>query len=82
MTGERLDPCLIQLMPPLAALVPPATVIDKAHYSPFKEQAFLRLRARARLGTGALDRRQPRDPRTHGADDAPPAAQGSQGYVQ
>jgi hypothetical protein len=49
MTGERLDPRLIQLVPPLAALVPPATVIDKAHYSPFKEQAFL---ASALLGVG------------------------------
>jgi hypothetical protein len=31
MTGERLDPRLIQLVPPLAALVSPAIVIDKAH---------------------------------------------------
>jgi hypothetical protein len=46
MTGERLDPRLIQLVPTLAALVPPATVIDKAHYSPFKEQAFLRFLGR------------------------------------
>jgi nicotinamidase-related amidase len=52
MTGERLDPRLIQLVPTLAALVPPATVIDKAHYSPFKEQAFLRLLAR--LGADAM----------------------------
>jgi nicotinamidase-related amidase len=52
MTGERLDPRLIQLVPPLAALVPPATVIDKAHYSPFKEQAFLRVLRR--LGADAL----------------------------
>lgn len=52
MTGERLDPRLIQLVPTLAALVPPATVIDKAHYSPFKEQAFLRFLAR--LGADAM----------------------------
>ena len=52
MTGERLDRRLIQLVPPLAALVPPATVIDKAHYSPFKEQAFLRFLAR--LGADAM----------------------------
>jgi nicotinamidase-related amidase len=52
MTGERLDSRLIQLVPPLAALVPPATVVDKAHYSPFKEQAFLRLLAR--LGADEL----------------------------
>jgi nicotinamidase-related amidase len=43
---------LIQLVPPLAALVPPATVIDKAHYSPFKERAFLRVLGR--LGPDAL----------------------------
>ena len=29
MTGERLDPRLIQLVPPLAALAPPAIVVDK-----------------------------------------------------
>jgi nicotinamidase-related amidase len=52
MTGERLDPRLIQLVPPLAALVPPAIVIDKAHYSPFKERAFLRVLGR--LGPDAL----------------------------
>jgi nicotinamidase-related amidase len=52
MTGERLDPGLIQLVPSLATLVPPATVIDKAHYSPFKEQAFLRFLAR--LGADAM----------------------------
>ena len=41
MTGERLDPRLIQLVPPLAALTPPAIIIDKSHYSPFSEPAFL-----------------------------------------
>jgi len=38
MTGERIDPALIDLVPPLRALVPPATVVDKSHYSPFTEQ--------------------------------------------
>jgi nicotinamidase-related amidase len=52
MTGERLNPHLIQLVPPLAALVPPASVIDKAHYSPFSEPAFLR--ALRRLKASAL----------------------------
>jgi nicotinamidase-related amidase len=52
MTGERLDPGLIQLVPSLATLVPPATVIDKAHYSPFKEQTFLRILGR--LGADTL----------------------------
>ena len=37
MTRERLDPALIELVPPLAALVPPARVLDKRHYSPFGE---------------------------------------------
>jgi nicotinamidase-related amidase len=41
MTGERLDSRLIQLVPPLAALAPPAIVIDKRHYSPFSVPAFL-----------------------------------------
>ena len=56
MTGERLDPRLIQLVPPLAALTPPAIIIDKGHYSPFSEPAFLealgRLKADALVITG------------------------------
>jgi nicotinamidase-related amidase len=46
MTGDRIDPRLIQLVPPLAALAIPALVIDKMHYSPFKEPTFLRTMAR------------------------------------
>jgi nicotinamidase-related amidase len=42
MTGEQLDPRLIELVPPLAALALPELVINKAHYSPFEEEAFLR----------------------------------------
>lgn len=34
---ERLDPRLLDLVPPLAVLVPPATVVDKRVYSPFSE---------------------------------------------
>lgn len=34
-TRERLDPRLLELMPPLAALVPPALVYDKPVYSAF-----------------------------------------------
>lgn len=44
MTRDRIDPDLIDLVPPLKALVPPARVIDKQHYSPFAEpelHAFL-----------------------------------------
>jgi nicotinamidase-related amidase len=34
-TGERLDPALLDLMPALSRLVPPATVLDKERYSAF-----------------------------------------------
>ena len=34
-TRERIDPRMLELAPPLAALVPPAAVIDKPAYSPF-----------------------------------------------
>ncbi len=43
MTREQLDPELIELVPSLAKLVPPATVIDKSHYSPFTEPRLSRL---------------------------------------
>jgi nicotinamidase-related amidase len=36
-TRERLNLRLLGLMPPLAALCPPATVIDKTRYSAFAE---------------------------------------------
>jgi nicotinamidase-related amidase len=41
-TRERLDLRLLELMPPLAALSPPATVIDKMRYSAFAEPEFLK----------------------------------------
>ena len=34
-TRERLDPNLLELMPPLQRLVPPATILDKPVYSAF-----------------------------------------------
>ena len=34
-TGARLDPAWLELLEPLAELVPPARVLDKAGYSPF-----------------------------------------------
>src|SRR3954471_20913070 len=34
-TQEHIDPQLLELMPSLARLVPPATTIDKARYSAF-----------------------------------------------
>jgi nicotinamidase-related amidase len=43
MTKEKLDPSMIELVPELAALVPPATVVDKHHYSPFAEPRLLEL---------------------------------------
>ncbi len=36
-TGERSDPRLVELVPELQELVPPATVFDKAVYSPFHD---------------------------------------------
>ena len=40
-TRERLDLRLLELMPPLAALCPPATVIDKTRYSAFAEPRLI-----------------------------------------
>jgi nicotinamidase-related amidase len=51
MTGERIDPVMIELVPPLRALVPPARVIDKFHYSPFTEQALPDLLRQCRIDT-------------------------------
>jgi nicotinamidase-related amidase len=46
-TRECLAPELLELMPPLAALCPPATVIDKTKYSGFAGPGLLaHLRAR------------------------------------
>ena len=47
-TRERLDPGLLELLPLLAKLVPPATVIDKTRYSGFTEpQLIAHLRERS-----------------------------------
>ena len=46
-TRERIDLRMLELMPPLAALAPPATVIDKPVYSAFaghKLQEYLQKR--------------------------------------
>lgn len=40
-TREHIDPALLELMPPLARLVPPAVVIDKTRYSAFAEPHLL-----------------------------------------
>lgn len=52
LTRERLDPQLIELVPPLAALAPPAAVIDKRFYSPFSEPGLQALLSRR--GTDSL----------------------------
>jgi nicotinamidase-related amidase len=47
MTRDEIDPHLLEIVPTLASLVPPATVIDKRVYSPFVEPGLLaHLRAR------------------------------------
>jgi nicotinamidase-related amidase len=43
LTRERLDPRLLDLIGPLAELVPPATVIDKQFYSAFSQPELNRL---------------------------------------
>jgi nicotinamidase-related amidase len=40
-TRDRVDPSLLELVPPLACLAPPATVIDKTRYSAFAEPHLL-----------------------------------------
>jgi nicotinamidase-related amidase len=40
-TREDLDPALLELLPPLAKLCPPATVINKTRYSAFAEPELL-----------------------------------------
>jgi nicotinamidase-related amidase len=40
LTLERIDPRLLALVPPLAALAPPALVLDKHLYSPFSSTAL------------------------------------------
>jgi nicotinamidase-related amidase len=40
-TRECLDPRLLELMPPLAALCPPAAIINKTRYSGFTEPHLL-----------------------------------------
>jgi nicotinamidase-related amidase len=37
LTGERIDPRLLELVPELRELVPPAAVFDKSVYSPFHD---------------------------------------------
>ena len=51
LTLERIDPELLELVPPLRRLAPPATVIDKRVYSPFSEPALPRLLRERQIDT-------------------------------
>jgi nicotinamidase-related amidase len=42
LTREHVDPCLLELLPQLKRLIPPATVIDKSRYSAFAGAALLK----------------------------------------
>jgi nicotinamidase-related amidase len=42
LTREHIDPGLLDLVPPLTRVVPPAAVIDKKHYSAFAESILLK----------------------------------------
>jgi nicotinamidase-related amidase len=44
-TGQRLDPVFLELLPELAALVPPGIVLDKPGYSPFSNPELVALLA-------------------------------------
>jgi len=52
LTLERIERGLVELVPPLAALAPPAAVIDKRFYSPFSEPGLPALLSRR--GTDSL----------------------------
>ena len=40
-TRERINPALLELLPPLSSLSPPATIIDKTKFSGFAEPQLL-----------------------------------------
>jgi nicotinamidase-related amidase len=40
-TRQNVDPALLELLPPLARLCPPASVVDKTRYSAFAEPTLL-----------------------------------------
>ncbi len=52
-TRERLDPALLDLLPALAKLCPPAAVLDKTRYSAFSNPQLLEL-LRAREADGLI----------------------------
>jgi nicotinamidase-related amidase len=52
-TRERLDPALLELLPALAKLCPPATVLDKTRYSAFSQPKLIEL-LQARQADGLI----------------------------
>lgn len=50
-TRDRLDPARLELMPPLARLVPPGRIFDKPTYSPWPDGMLHRLLSQARVTT-------------------------------
>ena len=50
-TGQQLDPAFLELLPELAALVPPALVLDKPAYSPFSSKALGEMLAARQVDT-------------------------------
>ena len=51
MTRQTLDPALLELVPPLRRLVPPAMVLDKHVYSAFANRCLVPLLAERRCST-------------------------------
>lgn len=49
LTLDRIDPRLLELVPPLARLAPPAAILDKRVYSPFWERESPSLLRRRRI---------------------------------
>lgn len=49
LTLERIDPRLLELVAPLGRLVPPAGVVDKRVYSPFRERALWQVLRQRRI---------------------------------
>ena len=58
-TRERLDPALVDLLPALAKLCPPAAVLDKTFYSAFSDPQLLQL-LQAREADGLITLKQHR----------------------
>lgn len=51
LTGERIDPRLLQLTPELSGLAPPACIVDKRVYSPFHGTGLAALLAQRGVDT-------------------------------